>query len=107
MFFLFVAQVAASRGHSAIIAALIDKAGADVNTKHKFAGNTALHFAAELNQAEAVTELCKRNADINSLTSTGSTPLHTASHTGVEVETITALIQSCNADHRALMVLNP
>ena len=48
-------------------------------------------------------ELCKRNANVNLLTSTGSNPLHTAAHTGVEVDTITALIKNCNADHRALM----
>ena len=79
-----------------IIQLLVKKGGADINKKHKFAGTTALHMAAELDRVDAVTTLCQLGINASStLSSVGSTALHTAAHAGASSRTINALIQVC------------
>ena len=47
-----------------------------INIGHKFAANTALHFAAELGSSRAVQTLCRLGADASLQSSVGATPLH-------------------------------
>jgi hypothetical protein len=50
-------MLAASVGHLHVIDTLIQH-NAKVDARHKFAGSTAIHFAAEMGQHEAVKKLC-------------------------------------------------
>jgi ankyrin repeat protein len=84
-------MVAASRGHSDAVW-LLAAHGAHVNTKHRFASTTPLHMASELSHYGAVEALCKLGGEGGAVTSTGSTPLHTAAHSGASYETINALV---------------
>ena len=96
-------MTAAARGHAEAVQLLVTLGHANVHVKHKFAGNTALHMAAELSQFASVRALCQLGADRQALTSTGSTPLHVAAHAGACNETIRALIEDCGCDPDALM----
>jgi ankyrin len=96
-------MAAAARGHADAVGLLILKGGANVNATHRFAGTTALHMAAEMSRAAAVTTLCKHGASVLAVTSTGSTPLHTAAHSGASRDTIAALIRDCGSDPATLM----
>ena len=96
-------MTAAARGHTDAVHLLVTLGHANVQIKHKFAGNTALHMAAELSQFACVRALCQLGADHQALTSTGSTPLHVAAHAGACNETIRALIKDCQCDPDALM----
>lgn len=95
-------MIAASKGHRDCVRLLVDH-GAAINKQHKFAGTTPLHMAAEMQQAEVVRELCGRGADISAVTSTGSTPIHTAAHVGAGASTINALVSVCGSNVDALM----
>ena len=88
-------MTAAAQGHVDVMRLLVTTGKAQVNAKHKFAGNTALHMAAELSQDAAVTALCGLGADPKALTSTGSTALHVAAHTGASAATVAALLSVC------------
>ena len=82
---------AARQGDVKALKALIAK-GADVN--HALGdGMTALHFAAERNDAEAATVLIKAGAKLDAGTRIGGhTPLHVASKAG-SAETVTLLVE--------------
>ena len=66
-------QIAAANGNLQIAAILI-KAGANVNQKDRL-GNTALHVATERNQTEMAELLIDVGADLNSENRDGMTPL--------------------------------
>ena len=66
-----------------------------VDQRHPFAGNTALHFAAEMGRDEAVLALCEGGADILSRKAkTGGTALHTAADTN-QTGAVDALLGRC------------
>ena len=96
-------MTAAAKGHTDAVHLLVTQGHANVHVKHKFAGNTALHMAAELSQFASVRALCLLGADRHALTSTGSTPLHVAAHAGASNETIRVLIEDCRCNPDALM----
>lgn len=94
-------MIAATVGHRHVIEALV-RSGADVNARHRFAGTTALHMAAELNRSAAIMELCKQGADATLVTSLGSTALHVAASTNAFLS-LDALVLSCHIDPNSLM----
>lgn len=96
-------MIAATRNHPTVIRYLVQHGGANVTYAHKFAGTTALHMAAELGHTEAVEALCSVGANIRALTSTGSTPLHTAAHAGAGRPVVHSLVRVCGAEVDALM----
>ena len=63
-------MIAASLGNLEAIDILIEN-NANIHLKHKFAGSTALHFAAEMNQAESIKKLCEFGADAGVVNSIG------------------------------------
>ena len=69
-------MVAASMGHLLVMDVLIQH-GAQVDARHKFAGSSAVHFAAEMGQTGAVKKLCAAGADVESEKTHGGRPLHT------------------------------
>lgn len=73
-------QIAATNGNLQIAAILI-KAGANVNLKDRL-GNTALHAAIERNQTEMADLLIDVGADLNSENRNGMTPLMIAAREG-------------------------
>lgn len=95
-------MAAAAMGYGDVVRILVGSS-ADVNIVHKFAGNTALHMAAEMNQAAAIIVLCELGANVDLLTSNNSTALHVAAHSNASGETILALIKNCRIDSNSLM----
>lgn len=81
---------------------LVSEGNADVNSRHAFAGSTALHFAAEMNHGSTIEMLCDMGGDFKSINTIGSTPLHVAAHAGAN-SSILALVQHCGANVGALM----
>jgi ankyrin repeat protein len=89
--------------HCEIIRMFVTKGAADINFKHKFAQTTALHMCSELSSYRTIPTLCQLGANTSAITSTGSTPLHTAASSGASAETIRALIVDCDIDINLLM----
>ena len=79
-------------------------AGANADAAHKFAGTTALHFAAEMGRSEVVALLCAHGADVEAAKKTGGTPLHTAADTNQSASVATLLAPPCSADGTKLMM---
>eukprot|EP01048_Picozoa_sp_COSAG05_P007294 COSAG05_NODE_511_length_9092_cov_6.078839_2_plen_440_part_00 len=94
-------MLAASVGHLHVIDTLVQH-GAKVDARHKFAGSTAIHFAAELGQHAAVKKLCAAGADVEAEKSHGGRPLHTAADTN-QPEVVEALLE-CGADRNSLLM---
>lgn len=90
-------MVSSSVGNAEAVGILLEDGGADVNAKHKFAGSTALHFAAEMNHEDVIKTLCEYGADANIPNDIGITPLHIASHSGSSVS-IGAIARYCRYD---------
>ena len=65
--------VAAEKGHTAVVTALLD-AGADVNKADKF-GSTPLYAAAGYGHTAVVTALLDAGTDVNKADDEGITPL--------------------------------
>lgn len=95
-------MIAASLGRDIAIETLVESGRADVNARHKFAGTTALHMAAELNHSKAIASLCKLGADENMTTSIGSTALHVAAAANAFLS-IEPLVTICHVDPNAIM----
>ena len=100
-------MMASAIGCTSVIESLLttpDIIETDINQKHKFAGNTALHFAAEMGRGEAIKLLCDHKADIWSEKSTGGIAIHTAADSN-QTEAVAALIASpCNSPLNTLML---
>jgi len=116
-------MVAAACGHVEALSLLVNNGGATITARHKFAGSTALHFAAELSQAGAISRLCLlgqqtleggeddakggEGASVAAFcdlrTSVGSSPLHTAAQKAASQETIFALVRDCGCFVDALL----
>jgi ankyrin repeat protein len=94
-------MVAASMGHLLVLDVLIQH-GAKLDARHKFAGSTAIHFAAEMGEVAAVKRLCSAGADVESEKTHGGRALHTAADTN-QPEVITALLE-CGAKRNALLM---
>ena len=94
-------MVAASMGHLLVIDVLIQH-GAQLDARHKFAGSTAIHFAAEMGEVAAVKRLCAAGADVESEKTHGGRAIHTAADTN-QPEVITALLE-CGAKRNALLM---
>ncbi len=93
---------AAMRGDGAAVRALVD-AGADVNAPQGD-GMTALHWAAELGDAETVTVLIDADANLEAVTRLGAfTPLHVAAEVG-QAATVKLLLEA-GANPRAVSTL--
>ena len=84
-------HMAAGKGHSEAIAALID-AGADPDARNKN-GETPLRMAAGKGHSEAIAALIDAGADPDARNETGETPLHMAAGKGPS-EAIAALIDA-------------
>ena len=95
-------MVASAFGHTRVIEALIDMGGAMVDAPHPFAGNTALHFAAEMGREEAIKVLCTRGASGESKKKTGGTPLHTAADCN-QTSAVQILLSSCGCKTTSLL----
>ncbi|CAM9461812.1 unnamed protein product, partial [Ectocarpus fasciculatus] len=89
-------------GRVGAIGALASAGHINVNARHKFAGTTALHMAAEVNQSAAIEALCKSGADASLTTSLGSTALHVAAATNAHLS-IAPLLSACEIEPNALM----
>ena len=79
----------------------------DTTGSHPFAGNTALHWAAEMGNADAIKYLCEHGADANAKKrKTGGTPLHTAADSNMTASVRALLSPSCDprADVEALLM---
>ena len=84
-------HMAAAKGHSEAIAALID-AGADPDARNED-GRTPLHMAAEKGHSEAIAALIDAGADPDARNEDGRTPLYMAAEKG-HSEAIAALIDA-------------
>jgi ankyrin repeat protein len=78
-------------GHVEVMTVLLE-GGANADSTHKFAKSTALHFAAEMGQPEAVRVLCKGGADPEKEKIQGGRALHTAADTN-QTEVARVLIE--------------
>jgi ankyrin repeat protein len=94
-------MLAASVGHLHVMDTLL-QAGAAVDGRHKFAGSTALHFAAEMGQEKAVRKLCAAGADVEAEKNHGGRPLHTAADTN-QPKVVAALLE-CGAERNSLLL---
>lgn len=72
---------------------LLIASGADVNAREKYAGATALHFAARQSQSDTVRMLLDAGADANAALQNGWTPLMWAVERG-DVETVRPLLRA-------------
>lgn len=88
-------HVAATLNLTAIIELLVES-NADIDVKHKFAGSTPLHFAAEVGAVAAIRSLCSHGADASAEKVHGGTPLHAAADLSM-VDAVVALAQ-CGGD---------
>ena len=98
-------MVAAARGHVDVLLELARR-GALLSAKHKFGGNSPLHFAAEMDQTAAISALCRLDQQqhgVEPRTTLGSTPLHVAAQKNASTATIHALVIDCGADVDALL----
>lgn len=84
-------------------AQLLVEAGARVNSKHKFSGSTALHFAAELGHTAVVELLCAHGGNPELATVAGSRPIHVASDMNQPAAVLT-LLRDCKADAAAMLL---
>eukprot|EP01035_Chromulina_nebulosa_P030241 gene30241-40186_t len=92
-------MIAAAVGSDGVVSSILTIGHANINATHKFTVSTALHMAAEMNQASAVAVLCRHYANANLLTtSTRSNALHVAAHSNASEETIAALVNDCGLD---------
>ncbi len=83
-------QNAAREGHNDIIKVLIDY-GANINVENYWT-DTALHFAAQNNNAETCKFLIENGAETEHMTEDGETALHSAARSG-RVDSIEALVE--------------
>jgi uncharacterized protein len=88
---------AAERG-DADIAAILVRAGANVDATTRLGGYTPLLLAAKNGHAPVVKELLEAGADANAPTSTGTTPLMLAAASGVAEAVTTLLDYGADAD---------
>lgn len=100
-------MMASACGHVDIILELARR-GARLNSRHKFGGNSPLHFASELDQAAACSALCRLGQGQQqglgeARTTLGATPLHVAAQKNASAATVTALVTECGADVDALL----
>ena len=99
-------MIASAMGHVGVARALIEHTphGADVDAAHRYAGTTAMHWAAEMGRVDVVTMLCEKGAQVEAPKVTGGTPLHTASDTNQSAVVRALLSPVCGADHSKLLV---
>ena len=95
-------MIAASLNMVDSINILVKQGHADVNAAHFFAKTTALHFAAEMGHTEAISLLCKLGANVNLRTSSGGTPIHTASDSN-RPQVLKVLVEECLGDVNSLL----
>ncbi|XP_041375849.1 LOW QUALITY PROTEIN: uncharacterized protein LOC121388539 [Gigantopelta aegis] len=76
--------VAAHRGHTEMVARLIDEAGADVNATTPM-GRTALHLASSRGKGDIIDLLLEKGGNIDAEDSEGHTPLTIANKFGHKV----------------------
>ncbi|CAE7339206.1 ANK3 [Symbiodinium microadriaticum] len=83
---------------------LLVKARADPNSPHGFAGNSAMHFAAEMGHSEVVRRLCELRANVEASKAQGGTALHTAADTNNSAVVQALLSEPCSCDPEALLL---
>ncbi|CAL1146769.1 unnamed protein product [Cladocopium goreaui] len=95
-------HAAAIAGHADVVEILVEH-GADPNSRHGFAGNSPLHFAAEMGHLSVVRRLCDLKADVEAEKMQGGTALHTAADTN-NAAVAQVLLEACAADPEALLL---
>lgn len=103
-------MIASIKDYSSIINLLLRDGYANVNTVHKFADSSSLHFAAELGQFRSISLLCAHGANSNLVTTTGSTALHSFAHGGSDTidedkakNVVNSIVNDCKLDVNVLM----
>ena len=96
-------MMASTTGRIDIVTVLLDARAEDglgvdldLDRAHAFAGNTALHFAAEMGHVAVVRALCQAGSNADARKVNGGTPLHSAADAN-QTLAATELIGGCGA----------